>query len=174
MDWFSVVMMIAGAGSLATSLIIAAASITLFARRARRDLTLEFAAEGAAKAILTDRTLRYRTFRSLKYHLSGFSDDELRRILIRAGAIRLVAGGQEVWGLLSRNRQYLCVEEINEAPTTRGAFDCLDPQPRQQEQDTSPRDESPRDQQGFSRNPSDAFERVRAEMMKLGKLECVK
>jgi hypothetical protein len=44
MDWFSVVMMIAGVGSLATSLIIAAASITLFARRSRRDLTLEGAA----------------------------------------------------------------------------------------------------------------------------------
>jgi hypothetical protein len=169
MDWFSVVAVIAGAGSLATSLIIAAAGITLIARRARRDLALEFAAEGAAKAILTDRKWRYRTFRSLKYHLSGFSDDELRRILIRAGAIRLVADGQEVWGLLSRNRQYLCVEEINEAPSTRVTFDCLDPQTSQQGQDTSPRDEP-----ALSRNSPDAFERVRAEMKKLGKLDCIK
>ena len=38
--------------------------------------------------------------------LLEFTDDELRKILVRAGGIRLTAGGQEVWGLLSRS-QYL-------------------------------------------------------------------
>jgi hypothetical protein len=68
--------------------------------------------------------LPYRTFRVLKYHLSGFTDDELRKILVRAG-IRFAAGGHEIWGLLARNREYLSVDEIKEDPTTQISFDAL-------------------------------------------------
>ena len=89
----------------------------------RQNFKLEFAAEGVAREMLIDRKWPYRTFRILKYHLSGFTDDELRKILVRAGGIRLTAGGQEVWGLLTRNRQYLTVEEIKEAPETQISFD---------------------------------------------------
>ena len=119
--------------------------------------------------MLMDRKWPYRTFRVLKYHLCGFTDDELRKILVRAGGIRLTAGGQEVWGLLSRNREYLSVEEIKEAPTTQIAFDSSGQRQNQQQHESGPRDEL-----DLSRDSSGAFERVRAEMIKLGTLDCVR
>jgi hypothetical protein len=135
-----------------------------------RNFKLEFAAEGVAREMLIDRKWPYRTFRVLKYHLSGFTDDELRKILVRAGGIRLTAGGQEVWGLLSRNREYLSVEEIKEAPT-QIAFDSSSQQQKHQQQQ---QEGGPQDELTLSRDSSGAFERVRAEMIKLGTLECVR
>lgn len=166
MNWLSVQMnaaIIAGAVSLSISLIMALAAAFLINRKARQSFALEFAAEGVAREMLIDRDRPYRTFRALKYHLSGFTDEELRKILVRAGGIRLTAGGQEVWGLLSRNREYLSVEDIKDLPTTQIPVDT-----EAQQQAKAQHDEEP------SRDSSDAFERVRAEMMKLGRLECVR
>lgn len=143
--------------------------IALVAIKRAVNLQSEFAPEGVAHAMLMDRKCRYRTFRVLKYHLSGFTDDELRKILVRAGGIRLTAGGQEVWGLLSRNREYLSIDEIKEAPTTEVAFDRLGQQQSQQPQEVRSQDEL-----DVSRDPSEPLERLRAEMAKLGTLECVR
>jgi hypothetical protein len=174
MNWFSVQMnaaIIACVVSLNISLIIALVAIILTNRKGRHNFKFEFAAEGVAREMLMDHKLPYRAFRVLKYHLSGFTDDELRKILVRAGGIRLTAGGQEVWGLLTRNRDYLSVEEINEAPETQIAFDTSGQQQNhpQQQQEGGPQDEL-----DLSRGSSPAFERVRAEMMKLSTLECVR
>ncbi|MGI8570301.1 MAG: hypothetical protein ACR2KT_15255 [Methylocella sp.] len=172
MDWFSVQMnaaIIAAVVSLNISLIIALGATILTNRKVRQNFKLEFAAEGVAREMLIDRKWPYRTFRVLKYHLSGFTDDELRKILVRAGGIRLTAGGQEVWGLLSRNREYLSVEEIKDAPTTQIAFDSCD-----QKQNQPRHAGGPQDELDLSRDPSGAFERVRAEMIKLGTFECVR
>ena len=172
MNWFSVQMnaaIIAGVVSLNICLIIALAAIILANRKARHNFKLEFAAEGVAREMLMDRKWPYRTFRVLKYHLSGFTDDELRKILVRAGGIRLTAGGHEVWGLLARNREYLSVEEIKETPETQISFDASGQQQNQQQQEGEPQDEP-----DLSRDSSGAFERVRAEMIKLGTLECVR
>jgi hypothetical protein len=168
MTWFSVQMdavIVAGLVAFNVSLIVALAISIFTARKGRH---LEFAAEGVARAMLMDREWPYRTFRVLKYHLSGFTDDELRQLLIRAGGIRLTAGGQEVWGLLTRNRDYLGVDEIKDVPTAQMAFDAsaqpLNP-PQQQSEPQADPDHSP--------DSSSAFERVRAEMIKLSTLECV-
>lgn len=166
MSWSSIqgeAAIIAAVVSLGASLIIA-----LAVTRRSVQLHTEFAPEGVAHAMLADRDSRYRSFRVLKYHLSGFPDDELRRILVRAGGIRLTAGGQEVWGLLSRNREYLGNDAIEEAPTTELAFD------RFEQQSQQPREASPRQDESDLSNASDPFERVRAEMKKLTNLECVK
>ena len=166
MNWFPVqvdVAIIAGAVALSISLIIALAAIKKAAT-----LQPEFAPESVAHAMLADHKSAYRTFRALKYHLSGFTDDELRRILVRAGGIRLTAGGQEVWGLLSRNRKYLSVDEIKDSPTPDVAFDTLG---QQQSESQEVRDHG---EQELSQNPSEPFERVRAEMMKLSTLQCVR
>ena len=174
MNWFSAqtnAAIITGVVSLNISLIIALVATILSNRKMRQNFKLEFAAEGVAREILIDRKWPYRTFRVLKYHLSGFTDDELRKILVRAGGIRLTAGGQEVWGLLTRNRQYLTVEEIKEAPETQISFDApgqLRIHPPQQQEDGL------QDEVDSSRDSSGAFERVRAEMIKLGSLECVR
>ncbi len=174
MNWFSAQMnaaIITGVVSLNITLIIALVATILSNRRMRQNFKLEFAAEGVAREMLIDRKWPYRTFRVLKYHLSGFTDDELRKILVRAGGIRLTAGGQEVWGLLTRNRQYLTVEEIKEAPETQISFDASC---QQQNHPPPQQEDGPQDEVDSSRDSSGAFERVRAEMIKLGSLECVR
>ena len=173
MNWFAVQInaaIIAGVVSLSITLIMVSVAIILTNRKVHHNFNLEFAAEGVAREMLMDRKWPYCSFRVLKYHLSGFTDDELRKILVRAGGIRLTAGGQEVWGLLSRNREYLSVEEIKEAPTTQIAFDSSGQQQnhQQQQQEGGPQELD------ISRDSSGAFERVRAEMIKLGTLECVR
>jgi hypothetical protein len=175
MNWFSVQMnaaIIAGVVSLSITLIVVLVAIILTKRKVHHNFNLEFAAEGVAREMLMDRKWPYRTFRVLKYHLCGFTDDELRKILVRAGGIRLTAGGQEVWGLLSRNREYLSVEEIKEAPATQIAFNSSGQQRNHQQQQQH--EGGPQDELDLSRDSSEAFERVRAEMIKLGTLECVR
>jgi hypothetical protein len=174
MNWFAVQInaaIIAGVVSLSITLVMVLVAIIFTNRNVHHNSNLEFAAEGVARAMLMDRKWPYRTFRVLKYHLSGFTDDELRKILVRAGGIRLTAGGQEVWGLLSRNREYLSVEEIKEAPTTQIAFDSSGQQQKHQQQQ---QEGGSQDELNLSRDSSGAFERVRAEMIKLGTLECVR
>jgi hypothetical protein len=172
MNWFPDQMdaaIIADTILLDIALILALAAAIFANRRLRRDLNFEFAAEGAARAMLSDRKIPYRTFRSLKYHLGGFTDDELRKILVRAGGIRLTAGGEEVWGLLARNRKYLSAGEINEAPSTQIDCDALG-----QKQNPPQPEVSQADEPDAQFDSSGAFARVRAEMIKLGKLECVR
>jgi hypothetical protein len=167
MNWFSVQVnaaTVASAVSSGISLIIA-----LIAIKRARNLKPEFAPEGIAREMLADRKSQYRTFRFLKHHLGGFSDDELRKILVRAGGVRLTAEGQEVWGLLSRNRECLNLDEIKETPATEAALD-LPAQEQNDHEQEAHRQEEPEP----ARDHADPFERLRAEMMKLGTLECVK
>ena len=52
----------------------------------------------------------------LRYHLKGFDDDELRKLLIRSGAIAFSdPNGKEVWGLLSENVEKLATRDALEA-----------------------------------------------------------
>lgn len=66
----------------------------------------ELSAERAARKLLECTKWKRRTFEALQYHLGGFDDDELRRILIRAGAIRFEED-KETWGLIERNETEL-------------------------------------------------------------------
>ena len=44
----------------------------------------------------------------IEKRLGGFQNDELRKILVRAGAARFSSGDDtELWGLISRNRDDL-------------------------------------------------------------------
>lgn len=61
-------------------------------------------AESAVKALLENETWKKRSFDEIKKRLGGFEDDELRKILVRSGAIRFEgADNKELWGLISRN-----------------------------------------------------------------------
>ena len=66
----------------------------------------EFMAERAARELLIDPRWRLRTFAQIKRRLGGFEDDELRKILVRAGALRYYRsagqGEEELWGLRDR------------------------------------------------------------------------
>jgi len=70
----------------------------------------EFMAEHTARYFLSHKTHIERSFVTLKQHLGGFDDNELRRILVRAGAIRIYRNGNENdewWRLLSRMDEYI-------------------------------------------------------------------
>lgn len=68
----------------------------------------EFMAEETAKHFLSHKSHIERSFDTLKKHLGGFEDDELRKILVRAGAIREIReDGSEWWKLLDRLDEYI-------------------------------------------------------------------
>ncbi len=83
--------------------------------RLRREFQLEFASEHAARALLEDQRWVQRSFDVIKHHLGGFEDEELRKLLVRAGAIRFTSrSGTELWGLLNRNRDVLGKAEVDD------------------------------------------------------------
>jgi hypothetical protein len=100
---------------------VVTASITALTleRKLRRDYQLEFAAEAVARKLLNDPRWTLRTFKIIDHHLAGFSNDDLRQLLVRAGAIRFKSkSGIELWGMLERNLELLGVEYVNDDPET--------------------------------------------------------
>ena len=68
----------------------------------------EYMAEETAKHFLNHKSFTDRSFETLQKNLGGFADDELRRILVRAGAIRTFReDGSEWWRLLSRMDEFI-------------------------------------------------------------------
>ena len=68
----------------------------------------EFMAEETARAFLSHKGFTDRSFDTLRNHLGGFEDDELRKILVRAGAMRIYReDGTEWWRLLSRMDEFI-------------------------------------------------------------------
>ncbi len=68
----------------------------------------EFMAEDTARHFLSHEKYTDRSFETLQKHLGGFSEDELRKILVRAGAIRIFKeDGSEWWRLLSRMEEFI-------------------------------------------------------------------
>jgi hypothetical protein len=102
----------------------------------RREYQLEFAAERVAHALLEDIRWELRTFSTIKRHLGGFADDDLRKLLVRAGAIRFYSKSDvELWGLLERNKWKLGTDALdNLKPAAdalgRVAAPCSGPEPR--------------------------------------------
>lgn len=76
--------------------------------RVREIHKTEYMAEQTAKVFLNHKKHLKRTFEVLKNHLGGFEDDELRKILVRAGAIRVYRkeDNAEMWTLLERSQEY--------------------------------------------------------------------
>ncbi|MBK7128899.1 MAG: hypothetical protein IPM74_02815 [Crocinitomicaceae bacterium] len=78
----------------------------------------EFMAENTARYFLNHKTHIERSFITLKQHMGGFEDNELRRILVRSGAIRVFRDGNEQdewWRLLSRQEEYFERKKNNNA-----------------------------------------------------------
>jgi hypothetical protein len=75
----------------------------------------EFMAETTARHFLGHKSYTDRSFETLRNHLGGFGDDELRRILVRAGAIRVYReDGSEWWRLLSRMEEYIERKQLDQ------------------------------------------------------------
>jgi hypothetical protein len=74
----------------------------------REQFKTDFIAEETARHFLNHKSYTDRSFETLQKHLGGFSDDDLRKILVRAGAIRIYRDdGSEWWRLLSRMDEYI-------------------------------------------------------------------
>lgn len=82
-------------------------------RLAREQHRTEFMAEETARALLSHKGFTDRSFETLQRHLGGFEDDELRKILVRAGAMRVYReDGTEWWRLVSRMEEYIERKEL--------------------------------------------------------------
>jgi hypothetical protein len=100
--------LIAGGVSVVVSIIGGVGSFRLQERRLREELRTQFMAESAIRELLLHDKWRLRSFGVIKKRIRGFGDDELRQLLIRAGAVCFEArGGEEMWGLRVRNADQL-------------------------------------------------------------------
>jgi len=80
---------------------------------AREHHRTEFMAEETARALLSHKGFTDRSFETLQRHLGGFEDDELRKILVRAGAMRTYReDGTEWWRLVSRMDEFIEKKEL--------------------------------------------------------------
>lgn len=96
--------LIAGVVSLAISGISSWVAVSLQKNRLRMELKLEFAAETTIRELLSDERWGLRSFDAIKRRLGVPEDDELRKLLIRSGALRFEGDkGHELWGLRERN-----------------------------------------------------------------------
>ena len=75
---------------------------------------LEHKTELSAEKVVTELLLimlseqKTRTWNIIRATIGGFTDEELRKILVGAGAIRMTGPhGEERWGILSQNREFL-------------------------------------------------------------------
>jgi len=94
--------------SAVTALITGLVTFALQERKLKTELRTEFMAEQAAKSLLENEKWKKRSFDELKKRLGGFEENELRKILVRAGAVKFEASdGKELWGLISRNKEDL-------------------------------------------------------------------
>ncbi len=104
----------AGAETLTTVLLpfLVAVVTSVFAfliqrSKLRTEFRTEFMAEAAARILLTRPDWKKRSFEAISKKLGGFGEDELRKILVRAGAVRFEGKDGELWGLIERNESDL-------------------------------------------------------------------
>ena len=96
--------------TLIISSIPAILSTTLAYLKLRQDLNAHktnIMAEKAAKRLLKHKGYTDRSFEAIKKTLGGWDneEDELRKILVRAGAVRIFKDEEEWWYLLSRTNE---------------------------------------------------------------------
>ncbi len=94
--------------SVITALLTSMGTFIIQERRLRTELRTQFMAEEAAKTLLQNERWKKRSFDEIKKRLGGFGDDDLRKILVRAGAVRFEdLEGKELWGLILLNKDAL-------------------------------------------------------------------
>jgi hypothetical protein len=94
---------IAGVVSIVTAVISSIITFRVSEKKHEREYKLDYSVEEIVLKFLNHPKWRFRTFKTIKYHIAGFEDNELRQILLRVGAIRFEDGeGAEIWGLFER------------------------------------------------------------------------
>ena len=93
--------------SAVTALLTSAGAFFLARQRIRQEFRLQFQAETVIRKLLLNEKWALRSFAVIKHHIGGFEDDELRQLLVRAGAVRFEPQGMEMWGLYERTQHAL-------------------------------------------------------------------
>jgi hypothetical protein len=113
-----------------TSFLVAHMTARSSRERLRAELRTEFMAEEAIHQLLSHQTWTLRSFELLKRHIRGFREDELRRMLISAGALAFDDESNdgttvEYWGLRTRNLHRLAYPPVrtNEVQPARDVAD---------------------------------------------------
>lgn len=71
--------------------------------RLETEFATEESTESAIRHLLELHHLPCRSFPMIRHHIGGFEANELRRLLVRAGAVRFMAAdGTELWALRDR------------------------------------------------------------------------
>ncbi len=86
-----------------------AAIIAIFQTRLfdRERVVADYNAVRVIRNLLKHNDLPYRSFAVLRHYIGGYTEDELRKLLVRAGAIRAVSNdNREVWALWERIVKY--------------------------------------------------------------------
>jgi len=74
----------------------------------RMEHKTEFMAEETARKLLAHESHYCRRFSAISNQIGGYEEDELRKILVRSGAVRVDRGDDdEWWMLLSREKDYI-------------------------------------------------------------------
>jgi hypothetical protein len=85
-----------------TSVLTTASGYVLARHRLTHELRLQFQTEALLRKLLQHRKWELRSFDAIKHHVGGFPDEELRQLLVRAGAVRFYKDDKEMWGLMER------------------------------------------------------------------------
>jgi hypothetical protein len=89
--------------SLLTALLASGGALIVASRQMKREFRLHFQAETLVCKLLRHPSMSFRSFDMIKHHIGGFEDDDLRKILVQAGALRFRSTeGVELWGLFDR------------------------------------------------------------------------
>jgi hypothetical protein len=98
---------IAGCVSLLVSGITGAFASRLQMAKLHAELRTEFMVEAALHKLLKHQKHSQRSFDKIRHHIPCFEDNELRRYLVRAGAVAFKhpTTGDEMWGLPERNQE---------------------------------------------------------------------
>ncbi|MGW6641775.1 hypothetical protein [Streptomyces iakyrus] len=96
-----------GTGTFVASFVVARLQAKQAVELKREDLRTEYMAESVIRRLLLHTKWRKRSFVAIKAVVGdGFEEDELRRHLVRAGAVCIPGSkekGNELWGLMERN-----------------------------------------------------------------------
>lgn len=91
----------------ATSLLATVSALFLAKQRMEREFRLQFQSETIIRKLLKHPQWALRSFDTIKHHIGGFEDEELRRTLVQSGALRFYVQEKEMWGLFERTQHAL-------------------------------------------------------------------
>lgn len=92
-----------------TAVVAAIGAFLIQEIRWRKEFKTEFMAERAVRKLLMHKKWKQRSFEEIEKKLGGFEPEELRKLLVRSGAVRFYGSvaDKEFWGLISRNKDAL-------------------------------------------------------------------